>query len=121
MRSTVVGDAVRRWTRQLIDLGGRNTLLYFRDLKVGTLDLSLLADSDAGADVIAGKAVRLSQIFREPETLKDAARRARALRAKAIENDEEPGSRPCAWASDWPRGRATVLHLRPTRRSSCTA
>ncbi len=91
MRSTVVADAVRRWTRQLIDLGGRNTLLYFRDLKVGTLDLSLLADSDAGADVIAGKAVRLSQIFREPETLKDAARRARALRAKAIENDEERG------------------------------
>jgi hypothetical protein len=34
-------DAARQaWIRKLVDLSRRNNLLYFRDLKVGTLDLS---------------------------------------------------------------------------------
>jgi hypothetical protein len=47
--------------------------------------------SDTGNQLLAGRSVRLSQLFQDPEGLKDAARRARALRAKAIENDEERG------------------------------
>ncbi len=38
-RQRLVRQAIEDWKRQLIDLGGRNNLLYFRDLKVGTLDL----------------------------------------------------------------------------------
>ena len=40
-RAALVQQAVKAWTGQLIDLGGRNTLLYYKDLKQGTLDLGL--------------------------------------------------------------------------------
>src|SRR5207244_7998674 len=40
-----VRQGVRAWTGQLVDLGGRNNLLYYRDLKRGTLDLALAAPS----------------------------------------------------------------------------
>src|SRR5215471_20620915 len=34
-------DAARQaWIRQLVDMSRRNNLLYFRDLKVGTLELT---------------------------------------------------------------------------------
>lgn len=39
-RVAQVRAAVQTWTGHLIDLGGRNQLLYYRDLKVGTLDLA---------------------------------------------------------------------------------
>jgi hypothetical protein len=39
-RARVVQRAVNTWTGELVDLGGRNTLLYYRDLKQGTLDLA---------------------------------------------------------------------------------
>jgi nitroreductase len=39
-RATQIQAATRAWTGQLIDLGGRNTLLFYRDLKLGTLDLA---------------------------------------------------------------------------------
>src|SRR6266496_1002863 len=39
-RVELVQRAVKEWTAALIDLGGRNNLLRYRDLKVGTLDLT---------------------------------------------------------------------------------
>jgi hypothetical protein len=42
-RRTLIDRAVRTWTGELIDLGGRNTLLYYRDLKQGTLDIGPVA------------------------------------------------------------------------------
>ena len=38
-RERLVKDAARQWTDQLMDVSGRNQLLFYRDLKVGTLDL----------------------------------------------------------------------------------
>ena len=38
-RRDLVAAAVDRWSRQLVDLGGRNTLLWYRDLRAGTLPL----------------------------------------------------------------------------------
>ena len=38
-RLGVVCKAANAWTGQLVDLTGRNSLLYYRDLKVGTLPL----------------------------------------------------------------------------------
>ena len=86
-RRRLVAEAIETWKRDLIDLGGRNTLLYFRHLRRGTLDLS---DVETGP-LLAGRRVRLSAIFRDPDALRDAARRARTIRAKARENDEERG------------------------------
>lgn len=82
-----MSGAVETWKRQLTDLGGRNTLLYYRDLQRGTLDLS---DTDTRR-LLEGSRVKLSTLFRDPGALRDAARRARAIRAKARENDEERG------------------------------
>jgi len=90
-RSHVVSQAIKAWTRQLVDLGGRNNLLYFRDLKVGTLDITVPARSVAGEQLLSGKPVRLSHLFTDPVDRKDAAKRARTLHAKAIENLEERG------------------------------
>ena len=113
LRLRKVAAAVRAWTGQLIDLGGRNTLLYYKDLKQGTLDLS----SHSGAEPVAldallgSRTVRLSEMF-NPEALAGTARRARTIRAKAMENFEERGLRTLylAWAmATWenPRGTAT--------------
>lgn len=39
-RTEMVRDAIDKWRRQLIDLGGRNNLLYYKDRVTATLDLS---------------------------------------------------------------------------------
>jgi very-short-patch-repair endonuclease len=85
-----VREAASRWVGQLVDLSGRNTLLYYRDLKVGTLDLG--AGEPAAVDaLLSGRTVRLSALFPDPTELAGAARRARAIRAKAVELFEERG------------------------------
>src|SRR5690606_25670657 len=106
-RAEIVGEAIKSWVNQLVDLGGRNNLLYFRDLKVGTLDLTRLLGDRLGGELLGGRKLRLSEIFANPDDLKNAARRARALRSKAIENDEERGLRTLhigfgfsTWSSD---------------------
>ena len=39
-RSGLVHKAMTEWKGALVDLGGRNNLLHYRDLKRGTLDLT---------------------------------------------------------------------------------
>ena len=73
-----VSRALRSWTNQLIDTGGRNRLLYFKHLKRGTLDLG--PDSGADPAVAAalrrGRSVKLSDCFPD-DSGADAAQRAR--------------------------------------------
>src|SRR5438552_14951552 len=57
-RAAAVDRARQGWISRLIDLSQRNNLLYFRALKVGTLDLTL-ADRDALAELLSGKSVGL--------------------------------------------------------------
>ena len=45
-RAALVATAQRQWIDLLTDLGGRNTLLYYKDRRAGTLDL---ADADPDA------------------------------------------------------------------------
>ena len=135
-RKRLVSEAIDSWKRQLIDLGGRNTLLYFRDLRRGTLDLSSETESRDGrqpsllppaADaskptdrslerLLSGRPVRLSQLFPDPEAQSDAARRARAIRAKARENDEERGLETLYLAyglATWTSERSTATPKAP--------
>jgi very-short-patch-repair endonuclease len=85
-----VRQAASRWVGQLVDLSGRNTLLYYKDLKVGTLDLG--GGEPAALDaLLGGRPVRLSALFADPAELAGAARRARTIRAKAVELFEERG------------------------------
>ena len=107
-RRQLVAEAIETWKKDLIDLGGRNTLLYFRPLKRGTLDLSEVETTP----LLAGRRVRLATMFNDPEARRDAALRSRTIRAKARENDEERGLETlylanglATWRSD--RSKAT--------------
>ncbi|HET8768276.1 MAG TPA: hypothetical protein VFM86_13215, partial [Pedococcus sp.] len=64
-RGERVAAAVRTWQRHLVDLGGRNTLLWYRDLPSGTLDLTT-AHPGGVSMLLAGRRTRLSDLFREP-------------------------------------------------------
>jgi very-short-patch-repair endonuclease len=89
-RARRVARAVATWTGQLIDPGSRNTLLYYRDLKQGTLNLGD-ADPVALENLLAGRTMRLSALFPDLAGRPAVAKRARAVRAKAQENFEERG------------------------------
>ncbi|HHU11086.1 MAG TPA: DUF4011 domain-containing protein, partial [Intrasporangiaceae bacterium] len=89
-RRDLVAAAVDRWSRQLVDLGGRNTLLWFRDLRAGTLDLTM-AHPGGLSVLMAGGAPRLRDLFREEGAFADARHRARTIAAKSRELLEERG------------------------------
>ena len=86
-RLDTVGSASDQWVHQLTDMSGRNRLLYYRHLKVGTLDLT-------GADPAAlkrllmgdpGTAVRLSKLF--PAAADDAAGVESDVTGTGVESD----------------------------------
>ena len=89
-RADRVAAAVRTWQRHLVDLGGRNTLLWYRDLPSGTLDLTT-AHPGGLAMLLAGRPTRLSDLMREATVLEQARRRVRTIRAKTLELHEERG------------------------------
>ena len=78
-----------QWKEALVDLGGRNNLLHYRDLKLGTLDLTEAAPGGVEA-LLAGKPVGLTALYRG-ERSTDALRRIRAIHNKSKENFEERG------------------------------
>lgn len=89
LRRETVARAAERWAKDLTDESGRNLLLYYRELKTGTLSLD-----DARADdkkrLLSGKKVRVQKLFAE-DRVKDALRRVRAVKRKATVNYEEKG------------------------------
>lgn len=78
-RAWLVQKAATDWKNALVDLGGRNNLLHYRDLKRGTLDLTT-ADFDAVSGLLLGKATRVSALFRDPEQRDPVLRRVREPR-----------------------------------------
>ena len=89
-RAGLVQKAATDWKNALVDLGGRNNLLHYRDLKLGTLDLTM-ADRDVVGDLLLGKAVRVMTLFSDPAQSAQVLRRARTIHNKAKENLEERG------------------------------
>jgi hypothetical protein len=105
MRRAVVDQARKAWIDQLIDRSRRNNLLYFRELKSGTLDLSTAAPEMLAA-LLEEEAVPLGKLFpggdetRTPAILREIQRRARA-------NLEEKGLQTLFLAlgmATWPAG-----------------
>ena len=100
-----VQAASRIWARRLIDYSRSNSLLFYRDLKVGTFDLTpykgvlekLLAGDALTAEQIVG--MRSRQQHRDPVARQRAEEELRqkirtvfvALRRKALGNLEEKG------------------------------
>jgi hypothetical protein len=126
-RVALVGRAVRVWTGELVDLGGRNTLLYYRDLKQGTLDIGPGSGASPVAvdQLLSSRPVRLSMLFSDM-AVGGAARRARTVKAKAAENFEERGLQTLflAWGmATWSSVRGTALPAAPVllRQAALTA
>ena len=89
-RLGVVYKAANAWTGQLVDLTGRNSLLYYRDLKVGNLPLDS-SPRQLIYDVLAGRSASLRRLFPDEIARKDAVKRARSVRNKANAHYEERG------------------------------
>ena len=97
-RDTVL-DATKRWRDELFDTTGRNPLRNYRDLKVGTLDLTPGAASSADAQaldrLLADRPTRLSDLFpvrsSASEGYETARRRLVAIHKKTLANLEEKG------------------------------
>src|SRR5260221_729243 len=76
----------------LTDLGGRNTLLYFKARRSGTLDLAQ-ADPAALEHLLTTGSIRLTKLFRDVDIRADAIRRIQVIYRKARELLEERGIR----------------------------
>lgn len=121
-RRDLVAAAVDRWSRQLVDLGGRNTLLWYRDLSAGTLDLTM-AHPGGLSVLMAGGSPRLRDLFREDTAFAEARHRARTIAAKSRELLEERGIATLHLAigmATWTLPRSTRTPMAPVLLRSAT-
>ena len=94
-RMEAVRRAAGQWQDQLIDVSGRNRLLNYSDLEVGTLDLT--PDGASGIcvpvleNLLAGSAVRMTGLFPVEEARVDARKRLSALQRRTQEHLDERG------------------------------
>ncbi len=88
-RRDTVEQAAAQWAKELTDESGRNRLLYYRELKTGTLSLDN-ARPHVQKRLLSGKKVQALQLFPH-EYFEDAVRRIRAVNRKAVANYEEKG------------------------------
>jgi very-short-patch-repair endonuclease len=80
---------VAEWKKDLVELGARNNLLYYKDLAKGTLAFE---GKEKEIDrLLADAPIRLSRVFTEDAKESSFAARARTIRKKAKEASEERG------------------------------
>ena len=91
-RLDLVRAAQQQWIAALTDLGGRNTLLYYKDRRASTLDLAQ-ADPEAMDRFTGTGSIRLTRLFKDVDLRADAIRRMQAIHRKARELVEERGIR----------------------------
>jgi very-short-patch-repair endonuclease len=91
-RLALIAAAQEQWIAALTDLGGRNTLLYYKDRRAGTLDLAT-ADPEVLDKFLRTGTTRLSRLFKDADVRADAIRRMQAIHRKARELEEERGIR----------------------------
>ena len=94
-RMAALRRAAEHWKRQLVDVSGNNRLLNYRDLRVGTLDLTPGAGCGVSQGVLesllSGRAVQLRRLFPDEESQGDARRRLSLLYRQAQGNLDEKG------------------------------
>ena len=91
-RQKLIAAAQELWIDALTDLGGRNTLLYYKDRRASTLDLAG-ADPAALDKFLRTGSVRLTRLFTDVDLRADAIRRVQAIYRRAKELLEERGVR----------------------------
>jgi very-short-patch-repair endonuclease/DNA polymerase III delta prime subunit len=101
------------WRGQLISLDANNRLLYYRDLKVGTLDLAA-AEPSAIEQLRRDQVIRLGRLFRDEVPMVLALKSARQIANKARIAEEEYGV-PIAYLAvgmaTWDDGRTPVAQV----------
>lgn len=88
-RQAAVSAAREGWVNRLVDMSRRNNLLYFRDLRVGTLDLSG-ATGRAMLAFLQGEIVPLAEFVGKGRE-ESLAANLREIRSRAVANLEERG------------------------------
>ena len=88
LRAMLVDRAREQWLRRLVDRSRNNNLLYFRELKAGTLELTG-ADPMALARFLAGYAVRIDRLLPAGGGVANPSARARVIAQRARTNKEE--------------------------------
>jgi very-short-patch-repair endonuclease len=85
-----VAAAAKGWRSSLINISGANRMLYYKDLRVGTLDLS---DASQGgvSELLAMKTVRLSRLYPDPARVSAAGKSLKAISTRARVFAEEFG------------------------------
>ncbi|MCG7301078.1 DUF4011 domain-containing protein [Brevibacterium ravenspurgense] len=79
-----ISDVFAEWTARAEKLGGRDTMLRYRESRDGSLDLSTAHPSGI-AQLMAGRPTRLTSLIRDEQQRQDAGRRARSIAEKARE------------------------------------
>ncbi|MFE1852129.1 AAA domain-containing protein [Streptomyces sp. NPDC059489] len=88
-REKVAAEA-QQWADALVDFGPYNTLLHFKDTKTASLDVTG-ANPQALTSLLAGRKTRLAGLFPGAADHGPACTRARSLRRRMVELDEEQG------------------------------
>src|SRR4051794_25432884 len=71
-RLQAIIKAVKAWTDQLVDRSARNNLLFFRDQRTGTVDLSRVEQGPV-FNVLAGQSRRIAQLVGADHDARDDA------------------------------------------------
>ena len=85
-------SAIKQWSDSLVDIGGRNRLLFYKPQRSGTIDFFPNQDADpvVVAQLLDGDSIRLSDAVPNDERI---MRRGRAIHNKSKEHEEEQGVR----------------------------
>ena len=89
-RRAKVEAARERWIRSLIDKSRRNSLLYFRPLKAGTLELAA-PDPKAMERFLKREEVSIARLLPKGADLRQVEGTLAEIRGRAVENSEERG------------------------------
>ncbi|MGP3959688.1 AAA domain-containing protein [Nonomuraea sp. 3N208] len=101
-RAELIAAAQANWISALTDLGGRNTLLYYKDRRAGTLDLTTADPANLERFLRTGS-IRLTRLFSDADARADAIRRVQAIHRKSRELLEERGLRAAYLATGMAR------------------
>ena len=107
----LVRKAIRDWTRQLVDVTGRNTLLCFRPLKAGTLDLAGANDGGPPRHPLRGEGPALRRLRRRELPMPSAG--PGPSRHGPSRTTRSAGSRPSRWPGAWRRWTNTASSYTP--------
>jgi hypothetical protein len=90
-RRATIDKARLQWIEELTDLSRRNNLLYYRELKVGTLALNVSdRDTEKWEFFLAGEPVSLSAMLPRADA-KLLSAKAREIERRSLSNLEERG------------------------------